>query len=741
MNGATNRVALDKLLNVRSVNGAQVTMIEGSNSVRCVYLIKGTTLSGFTLTKGVAGAAGGGTLNGCAVTGNSDGVWGCTLNNCTVSDNWTGASECNLDNCAVTANSGIGAYSSSLNNCTVSGNSGGGAYWSTLNNCIMYFNTGAGGVNYDGSSMLNYCCTTPLPPNGVGNISLDPRLSSLSHLSAGSPCRDAGHASYASGRDIDGEAWANPPSMGCDEYHSGTVTGPLNVGIKATFTTVAVGFQVGLTGLIEGRTANSVWDFDDGDLEINEPYTSHAWEAPGDYVVSLWAFNESHPRAVIGTLTVHVVAGVHYVAAGSTNPVAPYTSWATAARSIQAAIDTAVLPGERILVTNGVYGTIHVPGLLTVRSVNGARFTVISGGHYNRCAYLASGASLSGFTLTQGQADEGAGVYCESSAAVVSNCVIQDNGWGNYFYHDNLCLYGGGAYRGTLNNCILVHNSVNASALNQGGGGWGYANFVAGGGAYESTLNNCTLSGNSAIPYYERTVRWCGGGGGEGGANIDVPGGGWWCWETIYIAAYGAGAYNCVLNNSIILDGTSESSLNHCCTGNALLDSGLRLQANSPCINTGDNASVVGSIDLDGRPRVVGGTVDIGAYEFQAGVNGQFIAWLQQYGLSTDGSADDADTDRDGLNNRQEWLCSSDPTSALSALRLLAPVTDGTNVAVTWQSAVGVNYFLERSTNLATPGSFTALVTNVPGQAGTTTYTDTNAIGRGPFFYRVAVQN
>jgi hypothetical protein len=52
-----------------------------------------------------------------------------------------------------------------------------------------------------------------------------------------------------------------------------------------------------------------------------------------------------------------------------------------------------------------------------------------------------------------------------------------------------------------------------------------------------------------------------------------------------------------------------------------------------------------------------------------------------------------------------------------------------------------VNYFLECSTNLSANPCFTPLATNLPGQSGTTTYTDTNAVGPGPFFYRVGVQH
>ena len=117
------------------------------------------------------------------------------------------------------------------------------------------------------------------------------------------------------GTDIDGEPWASPPSIGCDEYHVGAVTGPLNVGIVASLTNVAMGFTVQLTALLEGRIAASSWDFGDGTTATNQPYASHAWAAPGNYAVVLRAFNESQAGGISATVTLHVVNAVHHVAA------------------------------------------------------------------------------------------------------------------------------------------------------------------------------------------------------------------------------------------------------------------------------------------------------------------------------------------------------------------------------------------------------------------------------------------
>jgi hypothetical protein len=219
------------------------------------------------------------------------------------------------------------------------------------------------------------------------------------------------------------------------------------------------------------------------------------------------------------------------------------------------------------------------------------------------------------------------------------------------------------------------------------------------------------------------------------------------------------GSFQSAFNNCIVYFNTAPtnpnhiySSMNYSCAsplapGNGNIDlaphfvdtnggSNLRLQTNSPCINAGNNAYVSSGTDLDGRPRIVGGTVDMGAYEFQGPGMSEFIGWLAQYHLPTDGSADLADTDADGHNAWQEWKAWTNPTNALSVLQLLTPQPQPDGLLLTWQSVLGHNYSLERATNAT--GPFSLLHSNIIGQADTTSVADTNLSGRA-FLYRVSV--
>ena len=582
------------------------------------------TLTGNSAT--YSGGAYGGTLYNCTLTGNSasndgGGVWGCTLYNCVLTGNSAsaygggtygstlyhctltgnsasggggGASGGTLNNCTLTGNSassGGGASGGTLNNCTLTGNSanyGGGVSYGTLYNCIVYYNDAASGANYYNST-FNYSCTTPAP-GGSGNITSEPQLASFSHLAVGSPCRGAGHSDYATGTDIDGEVWRTPPSMGCDEVVAGAITGILSVSASAAPTNVAVGFPLQFRADILGRTTRSVWDFGDGTVLSNNPYATHAYALPGAYAVLLRAYNESYPQGITATVTVYVTTQViHYVKLDNATPLAPYTSWATAATNIQEALDVASQVGALVLVSNGIYATggrvvygalsnrVAITKPVTVRSVNGPAMTIIQGAgpvgdSAVRCAYVGSNAVLAGFTLTNGATHStgnrdrewyGGGVWCESSG-VLSNCVLTGN---------SASSYGGGAFYGTLYNCMLTGNS----ASSYGGGAFygtlynctltGNSASNDGGGAFDSALSNCTLIGNSAAYY--------GGGSCRGtlyncalsGNSASYYGGG----------AYGGTLYHCTLtgNSAYNGGGVSDSALYHCAlSGNSAAYSG-----------------------------------------------------------------------------------------------------------------------------------------------------------------------
>jgi len=336
------------------------------------------TLNNCTLTSNSSSDGAGsayGVLNNCTLTGNSASLHGGgsyhgTLNNCTLTGNLAsyggGSSSGTLNNCTLTGNSaslfspgnsqnGGGSYSGRLNNCTLTGNSasryGGGSYLGTLTNCIVWGNVANNSANYN-SSTLSYTCTSPLAP-GTGNIALDPQLIDGAHIAVTSPCRGSGTNSFVSGTDIDGESWANPPSMGCDEVWEAALTGPLSVVVSAPLSSLAEGVVLPLTGYISGRVSRLEWSFGDGPSVTNTGFqTAHVWTNAGDYTVTLTAFNTDHPAGVSTNLLIHVVplelpvlvesgkssnsfqftfgsqAGVNYVVEYATN-LTPTVLWQT----------------------------------------------------------------------------------------------------------------------------------------------------------------------------------------------------------------------------------------------------------------------------------------------------------------------------------------------------------------------------------------------------------------------------
>jgi Immunoglobulin I-set domain len=592
----TNRVTVDKAILVQSVNGPAVTTIRGAwdatstngpAAVRCVWLTNYATLSGFTLCGGAtraysptqppsteggglwgasknatayncvlatnfASCYGGGaysvSLSHCTLTGNQGtgdggGAVSCSLKNCLVTFNTAlgnggGARSCSAINCAFNKNRAIlfgsGAYMGAYVNCTFNGNTSGGyggyggaAANANLTNCIVYgnFNIGPGSTNYADLCTFSYSDTDPLPA-GTGNMDVNPQLLADGyHLAATSPCRGAG-TNVASGTDIDGQPWANPPSMGCDEWQpTPLVSGQPQVQVGGLPLSASLG---GLA--VSGQAPFAYWWSKDGAL-LDDGTLFSSTHTPtliansfgpahngGYQLIASNAFGMS--TSAVTQVTVHGVD-----AAGS-NPVAPYLSWATAATTIQDAIDAAAA-GDFVVVTNGLYATGGRPmaGTLTnrvvltkalmVASANGPFTTFIQGawdpaarnGPLSvRCAWLTNGALLNGFTLRNGSTQpftgglvggplvSGGGAWCSSTDAVLSNCVLTNNS----------AAYGGGIAYGTLNNSLVVGNLA-----------------TYGGGAYSATLNNCTVVFN---------------------------------YTTDLFTHRGAGTYNGMIRNSIVLD-------------------------------------------------------------------------------------------------------------------------------------------------------------------------------------------
>ncbi len=270
-----SRVVVAAGVVLQSVNGPAVTVIEGyqvpgrtnwDGAVRCVYLVNGAALIGFTLTNGATQATsgiGGGVcfqtvflhttsfISNCIVIHNAADAYGGgvsgpgTVLKSVIASNWArlgagGASGSVLVSCQITGNStsgdgggsnggvltnsllvgnsagayGGGSYGEKLYNCTIVGNYcatlGGGVDNATFAaNCIVYDNDNGAPdfANYYDAPMA-YSCTTPLPA-GSGNFTNEPLFVDLTngnfHLQPGSPCINAGNNAYVrTSSDLDG---------------------------------------------------------------------------------------------------------------------------------------------------------------------------------------------------------------------------------------------------------------------------------------------------------------------------------------------------------------------------------------------------------------------------------------------------------------------------------------------------------------------------------------------------------
>lgn len=251
--------------------------------------------------------------------------------------------------------------------------------------------------------------------------------------------------------------------------------------------------------------------------------------------------------------------------------------------------------------------------------------------HVVQSSYVNALAVLDGFTIRDGNAngpsfggeDNGGGIYNRSGSPTLSNLKIADNlaqdmGGGMYNSRSqpkitNVSFIGNVARNGgAIYNYISFYGVTNSTFVE---------NFSTYGSAiynFDGTLkiNNVTISGNSSGEVgtiynndsvtieVNNSIIW--GNPSAGGSPIHGDD------ATINIA------------NSIIEGNTSGLNLNKDPKFVDADKGNYNLQANSPAINAGDN-SLVSEVktDLSGRRRIMGGTVDMGAYEFDPSSGGK----------------------------------------------------------------------------------------------------------------------
>ncbi len=763
----TNRVCVTNAITIRSLNGPEVTFIKGElgsnggcdvDAVRCVFMDDNARLSGFTVTNGY-------TIN----SGNTQfersggGIWlttNCVVSGCILSGNYANRK-------------GGGVYLSgqgTLNNCEFHGNSaydGGGAYLyngGTLNNCIMTGNSstsiaipvsGGGAVFLDEGGVLNNCT---LSENSASRRGGGARLNGKGTLNN---CI----------------VWNNTAGNDGDDIFK------FSYGGVVRYTCASDGVSHGGGGCItndpffverEGRTLQLRGGSPciDAGNNVYAPTNETPYDLDGNLriigsQVDMGCF-ELDPATLVK----------YYVDASRSDDNGVATNWATAKRTIQAAVDLTE-NGNVVWVTNGVYdigGAVTPSGSLTnrvcittaitVQSVNGPNVTIIEGAAGSngsndvdsvRGVFMTNNCSLTGFTITGGYSTGSGGGIWLTDNCVVSNCTLT----GNWARDDGggACLY----YGGTLNNCTLNENSANAdSGFAHGGGAYLY---------YGGTLNHCLLIRNSANGVYE------GIGGGASlfsggtlntctliGNSASSEGGGVFlfsdgtlnnCTLSENSANYGGGARFLSggrLNNCVVWHNTASSAGNEIYNDSGVIyrtsytsdpffadatNGNFQLQAGSLCISMGDNAYAPAGTDLAGNPRIINGTVDAGAYEFYE-AEGDFDEdglpneWEALYfGNITNGVK--GTTCSNTINTVWEaYIAGLDPTDPHAVF--LMSILPGR--VLQWPCVSGRVYSVQWTTNLQE--SFQLLETNIPWT--TEVFTDRVHGVEDHGYYKIKVQ-
>jgi len=349
---------------------------------------------------------------------------------------------------------------------------------------------------------------------------------------------------------------------------------------------------------------------------------------------------------------------------GSVSASGDGTSWATAFKTLQEALNTIsgqAYPSDSILVAKGTYmpdvnqsfsmiegvkivggfpnggGERDIVNNITILKGNSNGYSVVRNSFNN----LTPASVIDGFTITNGigngamynfdssptirnciftgnQATSGGAIYNHNSSPVIINSIFSEN---------TASSYGGAMYSDTNSSPVLINCIFLGNTAQYGGVLFNVQSPLS---VYNSTFYGNTATGQAGLLYNSSSnntkivnaIAW-----NNGGNSIFNNGSGFSVTYTNIQGGY-AGMGNIDTDPQFV--NPSSPAGNDGIWGTD--DDGLILQPCSPSANSGNNTaytdaggSIETDLDLAGNPRLYGEAIDMGAYETQSACN--IVLW------------------------------------------------------------------------------------------------------------------
>jgi len=275
--------------------------------------------------------------------------------------------------------------------------------------------------------------------------------------------------------------------------------------------------------------------------------------------------------------------------------------------TIQAALDYA-LDGDKIIVADGIYKGSGNTNLdfngkkIILQSQNGPKQCIIDCEGINQSFIFHSNESfdslLSGFTIKNGKAERGGGIYFDDASPTITKCILINNS----------AVDGGGVYCNNSSPTFINCNYINNTASNNGGG-------LFCGNETSPIIKNCTFFGN--ISNNDGTTIYC--------DNAD---------PTIRNSII-RGIENIISGGS---PNISYSNIEGGFIGDGNIDAdplfadpaneNFLLTAGSPCIDSGIYLGAP-SVDIEEEKRPYGNKYDMGSDEYYPEPEGDIAGFLK----------------------------------------------------------------------------------------------------------------